>query len=167
MPSEGGTSQLVDQRWLEPTQQAAWRQIIAGATLLLDQLDRDLRTGHDLTLADYEILVHLSEAPDERLRMAELADAALISRSRLTHRVDRLASRGLVAREACPTDKRGMFAVLTPAGRGLIQRSAPTHVASVRRYVVDQLNESELQALASGLHTVRTAICAASADTLS
>ena len=134
-------------RWLTPSEQLAWRRTIAGAILLVDHLDRDLRNAHDLTLADYEILVHLSEAEDQRLRMADLADAALVSRSRLTHRVNRLSSRGLAAREACPTDKRGTFAVLTPDGKALLERAAPTHVESVRTHLIDQLDADDFETL--------------------
>lgn len=138
------TATTTTPRWLDARQQRAWRGTIAGSILLVDELDRDLRTTHDLTLADYEILVRLSEVDDDRLRMSELADAALVSRSRLTHRVNRLAERGLVAREACPDDRRGTFAVLTPLGRRLLQQAAATHVESVRRHLVDRLSDDEL-----------------------
>lgn len=160
MPSEAPapTQPAAAPAWLDARQQAAWRKVIAGAIHLVDQLDRDLRVAHQLTLADYEILVHLSEAPGDRLRMAELADAALISRSRLTHRVDRLNTRGLVEREACDTDKRGTFAVLTPAGRRLITESAPTHVASVRRYVIDPLSAGQLDALGEAMGEIAAAV---------
>lgn len=132
---------MVDQpRWLDEAEQLAWRRTIAGSILLVDRLDRELRQQHDLTLADYEILVHLSEAPDRRLRMSELAAAALVSRSRLTHRVNRLAQRELVAREACPTDGRGTFAVLTDQGLALLRAAAPTHVEGVRAHLVDRLD---------------------------
>lgn len=138
---------MTEPRWLDEGEQLAWRRTIAGATLLLDHLDRDLRSSNDLTLADYEILVHLSEADDQRLRMSELADAALVSRSRLTHRVNRLSARGLVTREACPTDRRGTFAVLTPEGLTLLQAAAPVHVDSVRTHLLDRLDPSELETL--------------------
>ncbi|MFP4513081.1 MAG: MarR family winged helix-turn-helix transcriptional regulator [Acidimicrobiales bacterium] len=138
---------MSETRWLDPDEQLAWRRTIAAAILLVDALDRDLRTAHDLTLADYEILVHLSEAEDQQLRMAELADAALVSRSRLTHRVNRLSDRGLVAREACPTDKRGTFAVLTPEGRALLEQAAPTHVHSVREHLIDRLDPDDFVTL--------------------
>ena len=141
-------------RWLDEREQRAWRGTIAGSILLVDQLDRDLRTAHDLTLADYEILVHLSEADEDRLRMSELADAALVSRSRLTHRINRLGARGLVEREACPTDKRGTYAVLTAAGRTLLETAAPTHVDSVRRHLVDHLEPDELDVLGQVLGRV-------------
>ena len=151
MPSD------VEPHWLDDREQAAWRQVIAGTTRLLDDLDRDLRVAHDLTLADYEILVHLSEADEQRLRMNELADLALVSRPRLTHRVNRMEGRGLVEREACPTDRRGTFAVLTPAGRDAIVAAAPTHVASVRRLVVDVLSGRQLDVLGDYLGRVAAA----------
>jgi DNA-binding MarR family transcriptional regulator len=151
---------VTDIRWLDPGEQLAWRRTIAAAILLVDALDRDLRNEHDLTLADYEILVHLSEADDRRLRMSELADAALVSRSRLTHRVNRLSERGLVAREACPTDKRGTFAVLTRQGLALLERAAPTHVDSVRAHLVDRLDSGEFLSLGSLLGKVAAPLLA-------
>ncbi|QGG97157.1 MarR family transcriptional regulator [Actinomarinicola tropica] len=130
----------------------------------MDQLERELRAEHGLTLADYEILVHLSEAPERRLRMADLADAASVSRSRLTHRVDRMTAQGLVERAPCPTDRRGTFAVLTPAGFSVIEAAAPTHVAGVRRYVVDPLDPAVLDAAGGALGTVAAAIRAAAEE---
>jgi DNA-binding MarR family transcriptional regulator len=145
---------MSETRWLDDREQWAWRGTIAGAILFVDQLDRDLRAAHDLTLADYEILVHLSEADDDRLRMSELADAALVSRSRLTHRVNRLGERGLVAREACPTDKRGTYAVLTAQGRELLEQAAPTHVESARTHLIDHVSPEELATLGEVLGRV-------------
>lgn len=158
MPSEPA-GRSGEPRWLDERQQRAWRHVIAGATHLLDRLDRELRTSHELTLADYEILVHLSEAPERRLRMSELAEAALVSRSRLTHRVDRMVAKGLVEREACETDGRGTFAVLTAEGQRTIEEAAPTHVEGVRRYVVDALAPAELDALGQAMGGVTEAIC--------
>ncbi len=154
MPSDA------EPNWLDDREQAAWRKVVAGTTLLLEDLDRDLRTTHDLTLADYEILVHLSEAPDHRLRMNELAERALVSRPRLTHRVNRMQARGLVEREACVDDRRGTFAVLTPAGRELLVGAAPTHVAGVRRLVVDRMTTRQLEQL--GEYLGRIALAAGS-----
>lgn len=156
MPSDA------EPNWLDDREQTAWRKVVAGTTLLLEDLDRDLRTAHDLTLADYEILVHLSEAPDHRLRMNELADRALVSRPRLTHRVNRMQARGLVEREACADDRRGTFAVLTPAGRELLIDAAPTHVAGVRRLVVDRMTTRQLEQL--GEYLGRIALAAGSAS---
>src|SRR6476646_9619135 len=112
-------------RWLSADEQQAWRATVHLSQLLMRQLDRDLN-GHD-----YEILVELSEAPDHRLRMTELADATSQSRSRLSHQISRMETRGLVRRDNCEGDKRGTFAVLTADGVAAIERVAPDHVENV------------------------------------
>src|SRR5258705_9595670 len=94
-------------RWLTPEEQQAWRAFVRGSALLLDRLDSQLVEAHGLTLADYEILAWLSESPRGGLRMSDLADRALVSRSRLTYRVDRLVAEGLIERRPCPSDRRG------------------------------------------------------------
>jgi DNA-binding MarR family transcriptional regulator len=137
--------------WLDAQEQETWRTLLRHALLMLDHLDSELRQAHDIGLADYEILVRLSEAPNQRLRMSDLADRALVSRSRLTHRVDRLVGAGLVGRERCPTDRRGVEAVLTPAGLVRLEEAAPTHVAGVRRYAIDPLDRTTQAALVDQL----------------
>ncbi len=134
-------------RWLTDSEQASWRAWIEASNTLNNQLSADLQRQHDLTLADYEILVQLSEHPDRRLRMSELAEATLASRSRLTHQVDRLVKRGLVERKECELDRRGSFAALTDQGWNAIVVAAPDHVASVRQYLVDLLGPEEFEAL--------------------
>ena len=99
--------------WLDQQQQRTWRAFLVGTTLLMDRLDRDLREQHRLSLPEYEILVRLSEAEGNRLRMAMLADSVSHSRSRVTHTVSRMEGVGLVARDACLSDGRGVEAVLT------------------------------------------------------
>jgi DNA-binding MarR family transcriptional regulator len=138
-------------QWLDVDEQRAWRTMLRFSVLMLDRLDSELRTAHGIGLADYEILVQLSEAPGRALRMSELANLALVSRSRLTHRVDRLASAGLVTREPCPTDRRGMFAVLSDDGMRLLEEAAPTHVAGVRRYAIEPLDPATRQAMSDQL----------------
>ena len=96
-----------------------------------------------MALADYEILVHLSEAPNRRMRMSELADATKSSRSRLTHQIDRLEKAGWVERERCEDDRRGAFATMTTAGWEFLVDAAPRHVASVRARLVDVLTPDE------------------------
>ena len=96
---------------------------------------------------DYEILVELSEAPQRRMRMTELAGRTAQSRSRLSHQINRMEARDLVGREHCEGDKRGTFAVLTQHGAAMISQVAPHHVASVRRHFIDQLGQLELSAL--------------------
>jgi DNA-binding MarR family transcriptional regulator len=130
-------------RWLNPDEQQAWRATVHLSQLLFRQLDRDLN-AQGLSQHDYEILVELSEAPDRRLRMTELADATSQSRSRLSHQISRMESRGLVRRDECEGDKRGTFAVLTDAGMAAIERVAPDHVDNVRRHFIDRLSPRQL-----------------------
>jgi DNA-binding MarR family transcriptional regulator len=130
-------------RWLTDDEQRAWRAWIAASLLLPDRLSRDLQDEAGVSLADYEILVYLSESPDRRLRMSELADRTLSSRSRLSHQVDRLSDAGLVDRQPCSNDRRGYFAVLTSQGWDFLVASAPKHVASVREHLVDALTPEE------------------------
>jgi DNA-binding MarR family transcriptional regulator len=131
-------------RWLTDEEQQAWRATIQLSQLLLRQLDRDL-IAHGLNSRDYEILVELSEAPERRLRMTELADATSQSRSRLSHQISRMEKRGLVRRDDCEGDKRGTFAVLTKAGFAAIERVAPYHVDNVRRHFIDRLTPDQLE----------------------
>ncbi|MGH9226901.1 MAG: MarR family winged helix-turn-helix transcriptional regulator [Acidimicrobiales bacterium] len=134
-------------RWLSADEQRAWRAFLVATQELFDQLDRQLTRDAGLSQADYEVLVRLSEADGERLRMSELAEHTLFSRSRLSHAVARLEREGLVAREACETDRRGMFAVLTPEGRRRIEAAAPGHVATVRDLVFDRLTPVQVAEL--------------------
>src|ERR1700735_3094074 len=130
-------------RWLSREEQEAWRATVNLSQLLMRQLDRDLN-AHGLNAHDYEILVELSEAPDRRLRMTELADATSQSRSRLSHQISRMENRGLVRRDDCEGDKRGTFAVLTAEGMATIERVAPDHVENVRRHFIDRLSPRQL-----------------------
>ncbi|HZP30081.1 MAG TPA: MarR family transcriptional regulator [Acidimicrobiia bacterium] len=115
--------------------------------LLFDQFERDLQRDAGLPMAYYEILVRLSEAPDRRLRMSDLADRSQSSRSRLSHAVARLEASGWVRRESCPTDRRGAIAVLTDEGFAALRAAAPAHVESVRRHLFDQLTPEQLEQL--------------------
>ena len=141
-------------RWLDDEEQQAWRLLLRVTLTLVDRLDEQLRRHHRISLGDYEILAHLSGAPDEGLRMRDLADRALVSRSRLTHTVDRLVTRGYVCRKACEHDRRGVVAVLTPEGRTLLERAAPTHVEDVRSLLVDRLPRGGARSLVRTLQPV-------------
>jgi DNA-binding MarR family transcriptional regulator len=148
-------------RWLSPDEQQTWRATVNLSQLLLRQLDRDLNV-HGLSGHDYEILVNLSEAPDNRLRMTDLADATSQSRSRLSHQISRMEARGLVRRDECEGDKRGTFAVLTRDGMATIERVAPDHVENVRRHFIDRLTPRQLdevretfQPIVDYLHKIR------------
>lgn len=134
-------------RWLDAEEQQYWRAYIAATTLLLERLSRELQAAHGLTMADYEILVRLSESPQRSLRMSTLAEHTLASRSRLSHQVDRLEKAGLVVREACESDRRGANAVLTEQGWEVLVAAAPTHVSGVREHLVDQLTPEQFAAL--------------------
>jgi DNA-binding MarR family transcriptional regulator len=136
-----------DPRWLTASQQRNWRAFLGGTTVLMDRLDRDLRSGHGLSLSEYEILVRLSEAPRRTIRMAELANLVALSRSRATHTVSRLETKGIVRREPCDEDGRGVQAVLTDAGLKLLQAAARTHVQGVREHFVSQASPEEFDAI--------------------
>ena len=143
-------------RWLDPGQQQAWRAFIVGTTLLMERLDRDLRESHDLSLPEYEILVRLSEAPERRLRMAELADSVKNSRSRITHTIARMEREGLVERRQCASDGRGVFAMLTDKGMALLESAAPLHVESVRSALIDVVEPADLKAIGRAFTAVAT-----------
>ena len=134
-------------KWLTPSEMVAWRTYIIASRQLLAALDADLKE-HDLTLPDYEILALLSDAPDRQMRMSELAKIALLSRSRLSHRMKVMEKAGWLKREPCPVDKRGYFAVMTPKGWKAIVAAAPDHVESVRARFVDHLTKSDQQVIA-------------------
>ncbi len=131
MPSSGAAP-----RWLDAEQQRIWRSYLLGTSRLLERLDADLRR-YGLDLPEYEILVVLSESPERKLRMSDLAAAIHLSRSRLTHTVSRMEKAGLVTRGTCSQDRRGVCAELTDSGFALLVSAAPDHVEAVRRYLVD------------------------------
>jgi len=132
--------------WLNDSEQEAWRDFLYGTHRLLENLDQGLQERHGIRLTDFEILVFLSEAPGRRLRMNEIADQVLVSRSRLTYRVDRLCEQGLVIRVEAPTDRRGTFARLTDRGMELLEVAAQSHVADVRSNLMDHVSPEDLPA---------------------
>ncbi len=134
-------------RWLSAAEMKAWRRYIIASRRLLEALDSDLGS-HELSMSDYEVLAQLSDAPDRRMRMSELADVAMLSRSRLSHRIKVMEQAGWVERQACPIDKRGSFAVMTNKGWKAIVAAAPDHVASVRSRFIDHLSKADQEVLA-------------------
>lgn len=128
--------------WLNPREMKAWRSYIIASRRLLDALDLDL-AAHDLSMADYEVLALLSEAPERRMRMTELADLAMVSKSRLSHRMKVMEKVGWVKRQACSSDKRGSWAVMTDKGWKAIVKAAPDHVSSVRNRLIDHLTNKD------------------------
>src|SRR3954454_15404527 len=137
--------------WLSETEQRPWRTLIDVTTGVLATLDNELRAEHGLSLGEYEVLVHLSEAPAGSLRMTDLAGALRLSPSGITRRIDGLVRAGLVERRRCPSDRRGSNAVLTKLGTKALEACAPTHVAGVRGHFIDRLNKRELAELTNAL----------------
>ena len=129
---------------LSGPQMAAWRAFLRAHALVVRRLEADLVAEHQLPLASYDVLVQLVEAPDQRLRMTDLAQRVLLSRSGLTRLVDRLETDGLVRREACASDARGLFAVLTTAGRDRLRAATQTHLRGVAQYAVGRIDDDQL-----------------------
>lgn len=144
-------------KWLNSREMKAWRAYIIASRRLLEALDQDL-VGHDLSMADYEVLAQLSEAPGRRLRMSELAEIAMVSKSRLSHRITVMEKAGWVRRQACTEDKRGSWAVMTDKGYRAIVKAAPDHVRSVRKRFLDQLTGKDQENLALLFDQIETAL---------
>lgn len=134
-------------RWLDPREDRAWRSLMTMQEDLPEFLDRQLRLRAGLSRSDYEVLAHLSEAPDGRLRSFELGALLRWEKSRLSQHLGRMQSRGLVERSRCATDLRGAVVVITPQGRERVEEAAPQHVADVRDVLIDHLSEAELDVL--------------------
>jgi DNA-binding MarR family transcriptional regulator len=157
-PKEGTTvsSGSEEPRWLSDSEQDHWRAYLRGSRYLEEALDRDLQT-HGLQLTEYEILSMLSESEGGRLRMSELADLVVQSRSRLTHTAARLEKRGWVERQSCLSDRRGVELVLTDDGWERLNTMAKAHVESVRRHLLDVMAPGEFAALGVAMGKVRDA----------
>ena len=126
---------------------AAWRGMLRAHAELTKELDAELAREHNLPLSSYEVLLYLADAPDGRMRMAELADSVLLSRSGLTRLVDRLQREGLLKRERCESDARGYFAEITPKGRRLFDAARRTHLDGVRALFLSRFSREELRAM--------------------
>jgi DNA-binding MarR family transcriptional regulator len=140
--------------WLDDVESRAWRGLLGAHRRLLQRLDAELQATQGLSVSDYGVLVELSEAEGGAMRMSDLAERMLLSPSGLTRRLDSMVEAGLVERARCPTDRRGAFAVLTPAGRARLEAAAPDHVDQVRRHFVDRLSRDQLETLGEALEAV-------------
>ncbi|MET8002755.1 MarR family winged helix-turn-helix transcriptional regulator [Nonomuraea glycinis] len=138
---------MTEPRWLDEREQQAWRSLMKMQDGLSEFLERQLRNRHGLSAADYQVLAHLSEAPEGRLRSFELGRLLRWEKSRLSQHLGRMQTRGLVTRERCLTDQRGAVVVITPRGSDLIKVAAPQHVADVRDVFIDHLTAAEMAML--------------------
>jgi DNA-binding MarR family transcriptional regulator len=145
-------------RWLTDAEQDVWRAYLDVTRLLLDRLQRQLVEDSNLSLPEYEILVQLSETAERQMRMSELAERVVNSRSRLTHAVARLEQRGLVIREPCVDDGRGVLCRLSPQGFELLVEAAPGHVEAVRRIMFDPLTGPDVVALGVAMNKIRSGL---------
>ena len=143
-----------DQPWLSKDEQHAWRSYLRASRALEVRLDTELQ-GAGLSFAEYELLSMLSEAPDGSMRMSQLADLIIQSRSRVTHTANRLQRRGWVSRSDAPEDRRGVVLSLTVPGWETVRRAARVHVHGVRTHFVEQISPRELEVLGTAMDSVR------------
>ena len=136
-------------RWLSYDEQRAWRAWLDAHARLSARLNRELQATSGLSLSDYDVLVHLTDVPDGRLRAFELGDGLQWEKSRVSRQVARMATRGLVARQASPEDGRGAYVTITPAGRRAIEDAAPAHVELVRQLLFEGLTAAQVRTLAT------------------
>lgn len=155
---------MTSPHWLDDREARAWRAFARMQVRLDARLARDLLRDAGLSMADYAVLVQLSEAAGERLRVLQLGQAMEWEKSRLSHHLSRMERRGLVAREECETDARGAFICLTPQGRQAIEQAAPRHVEHVRRCFIDLLTPHQLDCLSEIAETVLERLCAGEDD---
>ena len=142
-------------RWLDDTEMRAWVGFFDTSHLVQQQIDRQLREEGSVTPAQYEILVRLAAAPNRAMRMSDLADQVVASRGGLTYQISQLEKAGLVCREVCPTDERGVLAILTDAGYQVLERTAPGHVRAVRESLIDILSPQQVAQLAEIMAVTR------------
>ncbi|HEY6537473.1 MAG TPA: MarR family winged helix-turn-helix transcriptional regulator [Candidatus Dormibacteraeota bacterium] len=154
-PTSSGEGPLTG---LSSAELAAWRAFLKAHTVITRALERELVATHQLPLAEYDVLVQLQEADGGALRMAELAERVLLSRSGLTRLVERLERSGLVRRQACPSDARGFFAVITEAGRARLDQAAPSHLDSVSSHFAQPLGRDEMETLRVALERLVAAV---------
>jgi DNA-binding MarR family transcriptional regulator len=132
---------------LDEEELAAWKGMLRAHAELVRELDAELAREHDMPLSSYEVLLYLNDSAEGRMRMSELADSVLLSRSGLTRLVDRLERQGLLRRERCESDARGLFAEITPAGRKAFAAARKTHLDGVRRVFLSRFSRDELRTL--------------------
>ena len=143
----GKVAGMSEPRWLDDREQRAWRSLVIMQEGLSEYIERQLRAHSGLSSADYEVLAHLSEAPEGRMRSFALARVLRWEKGRLSQHLTRMQKRGLIRREPCPTDQRGAVVVITESGRALIEKAAPLHVADIRKVLIDDATPAQLDLL--------------------
>ncbi|HEX5202293.1 MAG TPA: MarR family winged helix-turn-helix transcriptional regulator [Actinoplanes sp.] len=156
---------MTEVRWLNDQEQRSWRSLMTMQDGLAQYIERQLRNRHGLSHADYQVLAHLSEAPEGQLRSYELRRLLRWEKSRLSQHLGRMQSRGLVSREPCRTDQRGVSVAITDRGSDLVRAAAPQHVADVRDALIDHLTAAELEVLAAIGDKVRDRLAALDQET--
>ena len=136
---------------------AAWRALLEAHAAVTDLLERELEQELGLPLSKFEVLLKLADAPGGRMRMLELADSVLLSKSGLSRLIDRMVESGLVRRERCPSDRRGAFAVITDEGGRVLRRAAPVHLRGIQEHFARHLEDGEVRQLTSLLGKVNAA----------
>lgn len=149
---------MTDTRWLDPVEMAAWRAFLSASHLLERRIEEQLKSSAGLTHPQYEILVRLADAPARQMRMTELARGVVVSKSALTYQITQLEKAGLVERATCPSDDRGVLAVLTDAGLRCLERVAPGHLEVVRAYLIDRLSRDELTTMTQAMQKAEQAL---------
>lgn len=145
---------MEEPRWLDEREERAWRALQFMQMRLTAELTRDLAADRGMSYPDYVVLVALTDRPDGRMRLYELAEQVGWEKSRLSHHLARMVERGFVRRERCDEDRRGAFAVVTRQGRAAIEAAAPGHAAAVRRLFVDRLTPAQLEAVRGAAEAV-------------
>jgi DNA-binding MarR family transcriptional regulator len=157
-PNNKYTWDVKDTRWLDATEMAAWRAFLATSHLLERRIEEQLKAAAGLTHPQYEILVRLADAPGRQMRMTEPAKGVVVSKSALTYQITQLEKAGLVERTTCPSDDRGVLAVLTDAGLRCLQSIAPGHLEIVRAYLIDRLTREELTTMTGAMTRTEQAL---------
>ncbi|RVX39386.1 DNA-binding MarR family transcriptional regulator [Nonomuraea polychroma] len=149
---------MTEPRWLDSTEMAAWRAFLTTSHLLDRRIEEQLKAAAGLTHPQFEILVRLSEAPGRQERMTELARGVVVSKSALTYQITQLEKAGLVERATCPSDERGVLAMITEAGLRCLERVAPGHLEVVRAYLIDRLSREELRTMTTAMQKTEQAL---------
>jgi DNA-binding MarR family transcriptional regulator len=153
-----GVADAAETRWLNANQLHAWRSFLLAYARVVQHLNDDMQATSDMPLTWYDVLVHLSEAPDGTLCMTDLAESVFISRSGLTRLVDRMEQGGLVKRSPAPDDRRRMMASLTDEGFRRLTEAAPGHVEALRTVMIDLLDDDDISSLATVMDKITAPI---------